>query len=83
MNLKKFLLIGLAIGGFVFATASPSQAGVSIGIGVPIGYYPPYYPYGYYPYPYYRGYYGPGVYVGPRYYWYHGRRYFYHHRRHW
>jgi hypothetical protein len=81
MNWKKLLLIGLTVGGFAFATASPSQAGVSIGIGFP-GYYPPYYPYGYYPYPYYRGYYGPGVYLGPRYYWYHGHRVFYH-RRHW
>lgn len=79
--MKKLLLIVLAVAGLLFATASESKAGVSIGIGfgVPGGYYPypAYYPYGYgyYPYPVY----GPVFRAGycQPYYWYHGRRCYY------
>ncbi len=60
MNLKKFLVIGMAVFALGFAAVPRSEAGVSvgIGIGVPIGYgygYPPaIYPYGcgYAPYGY-------------------------------
>ena len=91
MSGKKLLLIVLAIVGFTFASASRSEAGVSVGIGIgfPIGYpygspcygyYPGYYPYGYAPYGYYRtGFYAPG------WYWHCGHRVYYsrpyrHHR---
>jgi hypothetical protein len=77
MNWKKLLLIALAVTGFAFASATSSQAGVSVGIGLgfPIAYgYP--YPYGY-GYPYYGPYYRTSLYVGPQYYWYHGRRVYY------
>jgi hypothetical protein len=73
--MKKLLLIALVAGGFVFATAPRSNAGIAIGVGVGYpGYGYPYYGYGY-PYPYY-GYYGP-YYGGPSFYWYHGHRVYY------
>ena len=81
MTLKKPLLIALVAASFM-CVSTPSQAGVSVGIGIgfPIGYPYPYYGYPAYPYPYYR----PVVYVGPRFYWYHGHRVFIprHHRFH-
>ena len=97
MNWKKFLLIGLAVGAFAFAAAPRAEARVSVGIGFGfpfgIGFYDTgyrgYYPYGYdyYGYGYGPRYYArPVVYVGPRYYWSHGRRIYYprrHHYRHW
>ena len=80
MRLKKLLLIALVAAGFAFVSTR-SEAGISvgIGIGVPFGY-----PYPYYGYPGYYPYYRPVVYVGPRFYWYHGRRVCYprHHRFH-
>lgn len=86
MNWKKFFLIALVAGGFAFASALRSDAGVSvgIGIGVPVRYphyaypYGCYYPYGYYPRPYPR--YRTVVYTGPRWYWYRGHRVYYSHR---
>jgi hypothetical protein len=51
MNIKRFLLVGLAL----IAMVSSAQAGVRLGIGIGIGlpcYGPCYRPY-YYPYPYY------------------------------
>jgi hypothetical protein len=77
MNWKKLLLIGLVAGGFAFASAPRSDAGVSVGIGFgfPVG-YP--YSYPYYPYPY--GYYGPTVYGGPSFFWHNGHRVFIRHR---
>jgi len=69
MNWKKLLLIALMVGGFAFAAAPRSEAGVSVGIGVG---FPVAYPYGY-PYPYY----GPSVWVGPGFYWFQGRRVFF------
>jgi hypothetical protein len=83
--MKKLLLIALVAGGFVFATAPSSNAGVAIGIGVGYPRYAyPYYGCGY-PYPYY----GPSVYIGPSFYWYRGHRVYYsriyrrHHYRRW
>jgi hypothetical protein len=85
MNWKKLLLIALVTGGFAFASAPRSDAGVSIGIGFgfPVGYGYGYYPYGYYPpYPYYG-------YVGSSFYWRNGHRVFIprhrvvRHHRHW
>jgi hypothetical protein len=81
MTWKKLLVIALAVLAFGFASAPRSEAGLSIGIGlgVPVAYG---YPYGYgpayYPYTPY-GYYQPvvGVYVRPRYHWYHHRRVYY------
>jgi hypothetical protein len=84
--MKKLLLIALVIGGFAFASAPKSNAGVAVGIGFgPVGYGYPYYGYGYPYYGYYRPYpyYG---YVGPSFYWSNGHRVYYrHHRyyRHW
>jgi hypothetical protein len=72
MNWRKLLLIGLIALGFGFAS-TPSQAGVSVGIGIGV---PVAYPYPYPPYPYPYPYYGPGVFVGPSFYWWHGRRVF-------
>lgn len=85
MNWKKFLLIGLAVSAFAFAAAPRAEARISVGIGFgfPVGYYgyPPYYPYDYDGY-YGRRYYSrPVVYVGPRYYWSHGRRVYLRHHR--
>jgi hypothetical protein len=72
--MKKVLLIALVAGGFMLAGAPSSDAGVSVGIGFG---FPGAYPYPYsYPYPYPYGYYGPGVYVGPSFYWHNGHRVF-------
>lgn len=78
MNWKRLLLIALVAGGFAFVPVQRSNAQVSVGIGFGspgyYGYYPGYYPYGYYrPYPYY---------YGSSYYWYGGHRYYRHHRYH-
>jgi hypothetical protein len=86
--MKKFMMIALVAIGFIAMGTPESNAGVSvsIGFGLPGGYYggyPAYYPYGYYPYgaPYYR----PVVYYsGYRpYYWWHGRRVYYRNHRCW
>lgn len=75
--MKKFVLIALAVAAFGFASAPSSDAGVAVRFG--FGGYPyyPSYGCGYYPY-----YYGPSVYIGPSFYWYHGRRVYYYPRRH-
>jgi hypothetical protein len=84
MNWRKYLLIALVAAGCAFAPAPQSDAGVSVGIGVGFpGAYPyygyfPYGPYPYYPNPYYR----TSFYVGPSFYWYHGRRVYYTRHRH-
>lgn len=94
MNWKKFLLIGVAVGAFAFAAAPRAEARISVGIGFgfPVGYgyydhgYPAYYPYASDYYGYRPRYYArPVVYVGPRYYRYHGNRIYYprRHHRHW
>jgi len=82
MNWKKLLLIAIVAGGFTFATAPHSNAGVAIGIGLGFPVVSPY-PYAYpypYPYPYY-GYYGPSVYVGPSFFWSNGHRVFFRNHR--
>ncbi len=82
MNLKKLLVIGMAVSAFGFAAVPRSNAGVSvgIGIGVPVGFgygycypRPIYYPYGY---GYGYGYRRPvvNVYVRPHYHWRHHHR---------
>jgi hypothetical protein len=96
--MKKFLLIALVVGGFAFASAPRSDAGVSVGIGIGFpGAYGYGYPYGGYGYPYggygyggygsYRPYYRPVVYGGPSFYWSNGHRVYYSHsrryQRHW
>jgi hypothetical protein len=70
--MKKVLLIALVAGGFMFAGAPRSDAGVSVGIGFG---FPVAYPYPY-PYPYPYGFYGPAIYAGPSFYWYGGHRVF-------
>jgi hypothetical protein len=74
MNWKKLILIAIAVVGIGFAAAPRANAGVAVGIGFG---YPGPYPYPYYGYPYPYGYYGPSVYVGPSFYWSHGRRVYY------
>ena len=86
--MKKFLMIGLVIAGFAFASVPRSEAGISVGIGFG---YPGYsygsYPYGYYPYGcyrpyayYHRPYYRTAFYSGPRWYWHRGHKVY--NRRH-
>ena len=72
--MKKLILLALVLVGFGMCATPKADAGVFIGIGLPVvpvypAYYPAYYgPYPYYGYPYaygYRGYYGYGhVYNG-------------------
>src|SRR6266566_2129638 len=95
-QMKKLLLIALAVTGLVFVLVQRSDAQISAGIpgvggisfGFPGGYYAyptayNYYPYGYYRRPYY-SYSQPYsyYYTGPSYYWYNGRRIYYRHHRH-
>jgi hypothetical protein len=84
LNYKRFLLIALVAAGLMIASASRSDAGVSVGIGIgfPVGYvgygYAPYgytYPAYYYPRPVY--YPAPVVYTGVSYYWHNGHRVYY------
>ncbi len=72
--MKKLLLLAVALLSFGALAAPKANAGVYIGVGLPVfPVYPAYYPPAYYgPYPYYYGYYPYGYrgYYGP-----HGRVY--------
>ena len=72
--MKKLLLIGVVVGGLMFAGTTRSDAQVYFSIGFGPG-YSGYYPYGYYrPYPYYYRPYYYRSYHRP--YWYGGHRYY-------